>query len=278
MTEATKGARDVQKSQSDTLGPWGALPFGHGRFRLNRDLGMHRKTKGTRAITRQYTGLEDLELITLNGEYGPEDAAEGPEGRIFMASHSGAILAYDPSTGTTTEFANTGGLPLGVSATVDGTLYIADAAKGLLRIDVDGAVTVLTDSFGGAPITYADDLDIAPDGSIYFTDASTKFGAVAHGGAFPASFLDLMEHGGHGRVLRYNPATDETTLILDGLQFANGLAMNAAGTHFLVNETGDYSIKRVSLDGGRSGNDCRKHSRFSRQHRPCGRTGHSGSG
>jgi sugar lactone lactonase YvrE len=195
------------------------------------------------------TGLEDLELITLNGEYGPEDAAEGPEGRIFMASHSGAILAYDPSTGTTTEFANTGGLPLGVSATVDGTLYIADAAKGLLRIDVDGAVTVLTDSFGGAPITYADDLDIAPDGSIYFTDASTKFGAVAHGGAFPASFLDLMEHGGHGRVLRYNPATDETTLILYGLQFANGLAMNAAGTHFLVNETGDYSIKRVSLDG-----------------------------
>lgn len=196
------------------------------------------------------TGLQAMERIDLNGEYGPEDAAIGPDGRVFMASHGGKILAYDPSTGTLSTYADTGGFPLGISVGADGTLYVADAARGLLAIDTNGAVSVLTDTApDGSAINYADDLDIAPDGSIYFTDASTKFGAVANGGTFPASFLDLMEHGGHGRVLKYDPSTKATTLVLDGLNFANGLAINAAGTHFLVLETGSYTIKRVALDG-----------------------------
>lgn len=195
------------------------------------------------------TALQAMDRIALNGEFGPEDAAIGADGRLYMASHSGAILAYDPADGTVSEFANTGGLPLGISATDDGVLYIADAAKGLVQVDAAGTVTVLTNTVDGTPIDYADDLDIAPDGSIFFTDASTKFGAVANGGTFPASFLDLMEHGGHGRVLRYDPATGQTRVILDGLQFANGLAINAAGTHFLVIETGAYAVRRVSLDG-----------------------------
>jgi sugar lactone lactonase YvrE len=207
--------------------------------------------------SKGYTGpyfpnlaLKSLERIDLNGETGPEDGAEGPDGRIFMASHAGKILAYDPTTKVVSEFADTGGLPLGISALGDGTLIVADAAKGLLSIDQSGVVSVLTNTApDGSAINYADDLDIAPDGSIYFTDASVKFGAVEFGGTFPASFLDLMEHGSHGRVLKFDPATNATSLILDGLNFANGLAINAAGTHFLVVETGSYTISRVALDG-----------------------------
>lgn len=60
------------------------------------------------------------------------------------------------------------------------------------------------------------------------------------------SFLDLLEHGG---VLRYDPATEEAEVVLDGLRFANGLAMTASGTYFLVVEMGDYSIMKVALDG-----------------------------
>ncbi|MEP5423413.1 MAG: SMP-30/gluconolactonase/LRE family protein, partial [Roseibium sp.] len=96
---------------------------------------------------------------------------------------------------------------------------------------------------------YADDLDIAPDGSVYFTDASTKFGAQQNGGTLPASLLDLMEHGPNGRVLRYDPATDETTSMLEGLSFANGLALTQSGEHYLVVETGTYSVLKVALDG-----------------------------
>ncbi|MBT6209695.1 MAG: hypothetical protein HOI35_06710, partial [Woeseia sp.] len=33
---------------------------------------------------------------------------------------------------------------------------------------------------------------------------------------------DILEHGGHGRVFRFDPAKNEITLVLAGLNFANG--------------------------------------------------------
>ena len=194
--------------------------------------------------------LDDIELASLDGFTGPEDAAFGPDGLLYIATHEGAVATFDPSSGDVSKFADTGGRPLGVEFGGNGTLYVADAYRGLLAITPDGSVTVLADTVdGNSPITYADDVDIAPDGSVYFTDASVKFGAEKSGGTLAGSILDLMEHGGHGRVLRYDPATKKTAVVLDGLSFANGLAMTASGTHFLVVETGNYSITKVALDG-----------------------------
>ena len=34
-------------------------------------------------------------------------------------------------------------------------------------------------------------------------------------------------HGGHGRLLKYDPANGKTTVLLGGLQFANGVALAA---------------------------------------------------
>jgi len=52
-----------------------------------------------------------------------------------------------------------------------GNLIIADAYRGLLSVTPDGSVTVLTDEMDGTLILYADDLDIAAGGVIYFSDA-----------------------------------------------------------------------------------------------------------
>ena len=41
---------------------------------------------------------------------------------------------------------------------------------------------MLADVADGVPILYADDVDVALDGKIYFSDASTKFGAKEYGG------------------------------------------------------------------------------------------------
>jgi sugar lactone lactonase YvrE len=197
--------------------------------------------------------MAGVSRIPLLNYSGPEDAAIGPDGRVFMASHEGAIVSYDPSTGTVEAFAGTGGRPLGVEFARDGTLYVADAYRGLLAITPEGVVSVVADKTAqGSPILFADDLDIAPDGSVFFTDASTKFGVEASGGTLEGSFLDLMEHGGHGRVLRYDPTSASTTVVVEGLNFANGLAMTATGTHFLVIETGEYAVKKISLDGTES--------------------------
>jgi Strictosidine synthase len=35
----------------------------------------------------------------------------------------------------------------------------------------------------------------------------------------------ILEQGGHGRLLVYDPAADKTTTLVDGLNFANGVAV-----------------------------------------------------
>lgn len=194
--------------------------------------------------------LKAVSRIALPDHTGPEDAAFGPDGALYMATHEGAILRYDPGSGAVRTFATTNGRPLGVEFGPDGTLYVADAYRGLLAISNAGAVTVLADTTDGdSPILYADDLDIAPDGSVYFSDASTRFGAEKIGSTLSASILDLMEHSSNGRVLRYDPATGKTTTVLDGLNFPNGVAMTQSGRHYLLVETGTYSVLKVAVDG-----------------------------
>ena len=55
------------------------------------------------------------------------------------------------------------------------------------------------------------------------TYASTKCGAKESGGTYEAGLLDLMEHGGHGRLIVYDPMTRVTKTLLDGLNFAKVL-------------------------------------------------------
>jgi len=98
-----------------------------------------------------------------------------------LASYTGTILEIDPAANTHRVYAQTSGSALGMEMDAAGNLIIADAYRGLLSVAPDGVVTVLTDAVDGTPILYADDLDIAADGVIYFSDASTKFGAEAAG-------------------------------------------------------------------------------------------------
>lgn len=200
-----------------------------GAFSINRDLG---------ALTR----------LSLAGEHGPEDAALGPDGNIYVSTGEGSILRLGPG-GTVARWVNTGGRPLGLKFDATGALLIADAYRGLLRVSPLGDIVVLTDSADGIPIRYANNLDIANDGRVFFTDASTKFGAQEFGGTYAASVLDLMEHGGHGRLLVYDPATGTTRTLLDGLQFANGVALSDDQEFVLVAETGAYRVMLYWLEG-----------------------------
>ena len=87
-------------------------------------------------------------------------------------------------------------------------MIAADAVKGLLAIDADRRVTVLTDRVSANdPIGYANSVVVAPDGTIYFTTSSTRFSPAQWGGTYEASVLDILEQSATGRVLAYDPAT-----------------------------------------------------------------------
>lgn len=66
-------------------------------------------------------------------------------------------------------------------------------------------------------------------------------------------FLDIMEHRPNGRLLAYYPDTQTTKLVLDGLYFANGVAVNPDSSFVLVTETNAYRVTRYWLKGEKKG-------------------------
>jgi sugar lactone lactonase YvrE len=203
------------------------------------------------------TRLAGLDTLSLGKHNGPEDiTARRINGKmtLFTALHDGSIVQIDPVTKVVTPFANTKGRPLGLEFDATGNLIVADAYRGLLSISPAGEVTVLADSYAnGQPFGFVDDLDIASDGRIFFSDATTRFPAKASGGTLQGSLLSLMEHSNDGQVLVYNPTDGSVAPVLDGLTFPNGIAMCPQDRCLLVAETGTYSVKRIWLDGSNAG-------------------------
>ncbi len=196
--------------------------------------------------------LSSLQLISISGEEGPEDLAVDSEGRVYFSLLSGKIMRLNADN-KAEDFADTGGRPLGIEFSPSGDLIVADAYKGLLSVSPDGkTVKLLTNSVLDSPIRYADDVDITASGEIYFSDASTKFPADIYT-TYGASLLDIMEHGGHGRVLKYSPFTQKTTVVVSGIQFANGITVTHEEDAILINETGSYRVLKHWFKGEKSG-------------------------
>ncbi len=196
--------------------------------------------------------LAALEIISLSGHEGPEDLAVSDTGQVYFSLLNGNIMRLTDDNQAEL-FAQTGGRPLGIEFSPSGELIVADAFKGLLSVSADGAaVTLLTDTVLGETIAYANDVDIADNGDIYFSDASSKFSASASD-TYSASLLDIMEHGGHGRLLKYSIKTRETSVVLEDLQFANGIAIAHEQDAILISETGNYRILKHWISGEKTG-------------------------
>ena len=197
--------------------------------------------------------LSQISTLAIAGESGPEAVAISPQGDIYASTHNGWIIKLDKQSHMAERWFNTKGRPLGLDFSAHGDLIVADAYQGLLAITPDKQQRLLSAKAAGKPIVYANDVAVARDGVIYFTDSSTKFSAKAIGGTYPASLLDLMEHGGHGRLLKYDPATDQTIELMNGLNFANGVALDPDNQFVLINETGHYRIHKFWLAGNKVG-------------------------
>jgi sugar lactone lactonase YvrE len=150
-------------------------------------------------------------------------------------------VRIDPADGDLTVLAETGGRPLGLHPRADGGVLVCDHDRGLLAVGADGTVEVLVDSVDGQPLTFASNVVEGPDGTIWFTTSSSRWNLDDHLG-------DVFEHSCTGRLLRRDPG-GTVTVLLDGLKFANGLALTADGTALLVAETAGYRIRRYGLDG-----------------------------
>ncbi len=195
------------------------------------------------------TRLADLKMISLGAESGPEHIVIGPGGKLYTTVASGNVLRMNADGSGQEVFANTGGRVLGFDFDAAGNLVAADAYKGMLSIARDGRITVLADRVNGEPIRYADAVVVGKSGKMYFSDASTRFGAKEWGGTFEASVLDILEQSSSGRVLEYDPANKVTRVVAKGIAFANGVALSQDEQSVFVAETGKYRIWKIPASG-----------------------------
>jgi sugar lactone lactonase YvrE len=209
------------------------------------------KNPGYTGVFSQNQQLSQINRIELNGDIGPEDLALDQDGNVYFALLSGDIKFLD-TKGQIHSWVNTGGRPLGIEFDKQGNLLVADALKGLLSVSPKGDITTLVDSVEGVAINYADDVDVASNGNVYFSDASLKFHAKDYG-TYGASLLDINEHGGHGRIIEYNPSTKNSTVLANDINFANGVALSHDEQYVMFNETGSYRVLRLVLNGERRG-------------------------
>ena len=186
-------------------------------------------------------------VLAVNGT-GPEDVVVDEQGRLVTGVEDGRILRLSEEGRRIDQVGDTGGRPLGVELLGDGRLLVCDAVRGLLAVDPsDGAVESLVasrDLAAGRPLRLCNNAAVARDGTVFFTDSTQRFDLEHY-------MADLLEHGGTGRLLRRD-TSGEVTELLDGLQFANGVALSADESYVAVAETGSYRVRRVWLDTGRT--------------------------
>jgi sugar lactone lactonase YvrE len=181
---------------------------------------------------------------------GPEAIVVEDDGALLTGLLDGRIVRIrDHSEGRTPvveTVAHTGGRPLGMKRAKDGALIVADAHKGLLAIDEKGVVSVLASGHDGVPFVFADDLDIARDGTVYFSDASTRFSVEDWR-------MEVLEHRPTGRILAYHPTTKRTEVLRDHIPFANGVALADDEKSLVFTETTSYRVMRLWLVGPHRG-------------------------
>jgi ribose transport system permease protein len=195
----------------------------------------------------EYIGLGELE--------GPEDVILDRDDHLYCGTRHGEIIRFfAPDYKRSEVFAHTGGFPLGLAFDREGTLLSCVGAMGLYAISRSGEVRQLsaetsrsyTSIVDDARLRDPNDLDVAPDGRIYFTDSTTRYDA--HDWA-----IDSIEGRPTGRLLVYDPVTGRTRTLLENYRYANGVCMAHDGKSLFFAESWACRVHRYWIEGPKAG-------------------------
>ncbi|KAL6957297.1 Protein STRICTOSIDINE SYNTHASE-LIKE 4, partial [Sarracenia purpurea var. burkii] len=101
---------------------------------------------------------------------------------------------------------------------------------GLLKVTKDGEIDLLTDEAEGVKFKLTDGVDVADNGVLYFTDASSKY-------RIKEFIWDALEGRPYGRFMSYDPSTQQTKVLVRDLYFANGVAISPDQSFVVFCET-----------------------------------------
>merc|ERR1711915_171633 len=178
----------------------------------------------------------------------PEDLVFDSQGRLYTGCGDGWIkrISFLDNLDVLVEnWTYVGGRPLGLVFGSHGELLVCEPSQGLLNVTEDH-VEILTDEADGLKVKFADGVDASREGAVYFTDASYKYGFHDH-------LFDILEYRPHGRLLKYEPSTKRTNVLLTDLYFPNGVALSAKQDFLVFCETSLYRCQKYWLKGPEKG-------------------------
>jgi ribose transport system permease protein len=200
-----------------------------------------------RLINAQAIGLDQVE--------GPEDVILDRQDRLYGSTRDGNIIRFSGQNFEKREiFAHIGGRPLGMQFDRDENLIVCVAGMGVYGVKPSGEVFKATDETNrtwyklndDSRLRMADDLDIAPDGRIYFSDCTTRY-------EMTTNTLDILESRPNGRMVCYDPATRTTHTIINHFYFPNGVCVSHDGRSLLIASTSICKIFRHWIAGPNTG-------------------------
>lgn len=199
--------------------------------------------------------LKEVEAIALDRIEGPEDVILDRNDHLYTVNRNGSIIRFlAPDYEVREEFARIGGRPLGLAMDAEENVIACVAGMGVYGVRPDRSVFKVTDETNrslfrlkdDSRLWLADDLDVAPDGRIYFSDASTRYDLTDWA-------LDGFEGRGNGRLMCCDPKTGKTTTVLKNLAFPNGVCVAHDGRSIYWASTWLCRIYRYWIEGERKG-------------------------
>jgi sugar lactone lactonase YvrE len=176
---------------------------------------------------------------------GAEDVVIDADGFAWTGTADGSVWRVSKD-GAVHKIGDTGGRPLGIELYGEDRLLIADADAGLLTMSTTtGVVERLVTEVEGHRMVFCNNAAVASNGDIWFSDSSTVY-PIAKWKA------DFVENTETGRLL-CRRADGTVEVHLEGLAFANGVALPEHESFVCVAETARRTVVRLWLTGERAG-------------------------
>ena len=184
--------------------------------------------------------------------------AEGPvyvadTDTLFWSDVSGnRRLRLDVATGSVTEAARPANFCNGHTLDRQGRVIACEhGTRSVVRFESDGSRHVIADRYDGRRFNSPNDVVVATDGAVWFTDPTYGIDSDVEGYAAPSEI-------GSSNVYRVDDATGEVTVQIVDMVQPNGLAFSLDETSLYVADTGvshvadgPRHLRRFDVDGDR---------------------------
>ena len=180
-----------------------------------------------------YTGIIGGEIIRLNLKN-----PTGPWEKVFKYKDVECRQRHkDPKCGR----------PLGIEFDSKGRLVVADAYFAVYRISADfktaEQIVDPEEEVNGKLPVFVNCVTVGKDDTIYYSIADTYF-------KIHESLFGLL-HAPKERLMRVDPKTKKSEVLLDNLMMANGVQISPKGDYVLVSELGAGRILKYHLEGSK---------------------------